>query len=395
MNRELKMDDRRIQINKLLNFCRFLLPFAVCYTSLAIHVCVAQELTIPKFRQQRVIVSATDGEVRKYLAFPALVDLESEVLVSFKRGRSHANDTGAGLDIVRLREGSGEPSDLQCIARLEDGIMQMGEWIKFPNGDFASFIDAQKEPRATRIGLRSVRFRKGGKAFEKVQRLGLVNGVEYGYAFDSLVKNGETLVLAMRFANLAGGKSLVPARPHAGSVDVLRSKDNGESWEFLKDLSHEFGDIPINESAFVEHSLGFLVTTRGYDSHHRLHLVDADFNVVKRADLTDESPYVEREIGRPRLISRDGNYYLLGRNWTNRAHPMQLCWLRIDPESLRIVSAVVLDNASGDNVTDGYYADVYFRERKGRTFAHVITYKGLNHAPPEIIELTFDWSELR
>ena len=382
-------------INKLLNCLCFLVPFVICHLSSAVHVCFAQQLTTPKFRELRVIASAKDGELRRYLAFPALVDLESEVLVSFKRGRSHANDTGAGLDIVRLRGGRREPSEIQGIARLDDGIMQMGEWIKFPNGDIASFIDAQKEPRATRIGLRSVRSIKGGKVFEKIQRVGLVGGVEYGYAFDSLVKNGETLVLVMRFANLAGGKSVVPARPHAGSVDVIRSKDNGASWEFVKDLSHEFGDIPINESAFIEHSSGFLVTTRGYDGHQRLHRVDADFSVLKHVDLTEESPFVEREIGRPRLIFRDGNYYLLGRNWTNRDQPMQLCWLRVDPDSLRIVSAVVLDNESGENVTDGYYADVYFRETNGRTLAHVVTYKGLNREPPEIIELTFDWSELR
>ncbi len=356
---------------------------------------VAQQMRVPNFSEQRVIAEAQPNELRRYLAFPAVLDLGKDVLVSFKRGRSHANDTGAGLDFVRLEGSALDASKAQGIARLDDAIMQMGEWIKFSNGDIANFVDSQREPRATRIGLRSVRSTNGGKTFGKVQAVGLIGGVEYGYAFDSIISDNSTIVLVMRFSNLPGGKPVVAERPHAGSVDVIRTNDNGSTWEFVNDLSHEFGNVPINESAFVLHPQGYLVTTRGYDSHQRLHLTDANCRSLQNIDLTQEYPMIEREIGRPRLFQRDGNFYLLGRNWTKREEPMRLCLFRVDAQSLKIKSGVILDNAEGANVTDGYYANLFWREQAGRTFAHVITYKALDRAAPKIIQLTFDWSDLK
>src|SRR5690606_4528607 len=136
-----------------------------------------------------------------------------------------------------------------------------------------------------RTGLIGVRSTDGGRTFGPPERVGEVDGVEYGYPISFLVEGGTTWMLVMGFSNLAGGYSVHPPRPHAGPVCVLRSEDSGRSWRFVRNLTREFGDAPINESFFARHRDGFLVATRGYDNRARLHLTDADLAVTKQVDL--------------------------------------------------------------------------------------------------------------
>lgn len=63
----------------------------------------------------------------------------------------------------------------------------------------------------------------GGRSFGPVQRVGLVDGVEYGYAFDAISRNRSTWMLVMTFANLPGGKLVDKYSSQPGSVDVIRS----------------------------------------------------------------------------------------------------------------------------------------------------------------------------
>ena len=362
----------------------------------------------PAYRREQVLV-VSDG-AQPYLAFPALLDLGEDVLVSYKRGRSHGDDSGAALDMIRLNKVSGRMIGPRMIAQSDDMIMQMGEWVRFPNGDIASYIDVCQPGDPARIGLRSVRSIDGGRTFGPMERVGVVDGVEYGYSFEAVTHGRSTWMLAMTFANLTGGYSVSALRPSAGSVDVIRSDDNGRTWRFVRNLSREFGDIPINESTFIRLGDGFLVSTRGYDDRERLHLTDADFKVRRQVDLTATYPFIKSHVGRPRLFARDGLVYLLGRNWTKAASvpgtaprdggpsfpaAMKLCLFRFDPTSLAITAYAVIDNAEGANVTDGYYAAPYFREVDGRTYFNVITYKGLDRRPPQIVELEYHWDELR
>src|SRR5258708_6902142 len=162
---------------------------------------------VPRYREEHVVVSGAAADW-PYLAFPALLDCGGEILVSFKRARSHAQDPGAALDLVRLDPLTGRASGRATIAQLEGHIMQMGEWIRFPNGDIASYIDAQVPGAATtRAGLRVVRSTDGGKTFGPLERVGAIDGVEYGYAFDHITEGRTTWMLAMTFANLPGGQS--------------------------------------------------------------------------------------------------------------------------------------------------------------------------------------------
>lgn len=346
--------------------------------------------------KQEVIIASAALDDWRYLAFPALLDCGREILVSFKRARSHAQDAGAALELARLDPNTGHTAGRETLARLDGHIMQMGEWVRFPNGEIANYIDAQLPGSVTtRAGLRVVRSRDGGRTFGPIERVGLVDGVEYGYAFDRIVEGRTTWLLAMTFSNLAGGKSVHAARPQAGSVDVLRSDDNGRTWHRERTLSHEFGDVPINESAFIRHGDGFLVTTRGYDNRQRLHLTDAKFLLQRQTDLTAAYPFMTTHVGRPRLFVRDGRVYLLGRNVSEKGKPMELALFRLDADALGIAAHVILDNAAHERVTDGYYAMPWFRGAGADTMLHIVTYKGRDAQPPDLVHLVFRWADVK
>jgi len=316
------------------------------------------------------------------------------VLVSFKRGKAHAADAGATQELLRLDKASGKVLATGTLAEVKGEIMQMGEWVRFPNEDVANYIDAQAAQGSLRTGLAVVRSNNGGKTFGPVQRVGVIDGVEYGYAFDSITRGSTTWMLVMTFANLTGGKLVHKTKSQPGSVDVIRSDDNGLTWRFVRSITNELGGAPINESAFMGHGDDFIVTARGYDNRQWLLRTDAEFKLIAKTDLNAANEAITSHIGRPRLFQCDGGFYLLGRNWIEKG-VMQLTLFKFDPQTLAITRHVVLDNAEKKPVADGYYAQPYWTEKQGRTGFHVVTYKSGKQKVPDIIRLEFDWEEVR
>ena len=351
---------------------------------------------VPAYKKAAVLADGAASTNASYLAFPAVLDLGGDVLVSYKRGRSHAADPGAALELLRLDGAAGQVQARMTIAQQDGVIMQMGEWVRFPNGDIVSYIDAQKKGQPSRIGLRAVRSSDNGKSFGPVERVGAVDGVEYGYAFEAVTQGPTTWMLAMTFTNLTGGAFTSRLQnPVAGSVDVIRSEDSGKSWRFVRSITRELGGAPINESSLARCGSGFLVAARGYDSKQWLLRTDGAFRVKHKANITGgENAFIASHVGRPRVFTRDGAWYLLGRNVVAPKTPMRLSLFRFDPDTLKITRHVVLDNDEGKKVSDGYYAMPYWREREGKPLFNVITYKKEAGAP-QIVRFEFDWQEIR
>lgn len=338
-----------------------------------------------------LLAASSQTPATPYLAFPTALDLGDELLVAFKRGRSHAGDVGATIHSLRLDKRSGRQLAEMTLAEIPTEIMQMGEWVRFPAGNIVNYIDAQRTG-SLRSGLCEVRSTDGGKGFGAVRRVGPVDGVEYGYAFDAVSNNTTTWMLAMTFANLPGGKPVYKYASQPGSVDVIRSDDSGRSWRFITSVTRLLGDVPINESSIVRSGDGFIIASRGYDGRSWLLRGDADFRRVAQVDLTKFYTRI-KSVDRPRLFSHDGNFYLLGRNRLGRRES-ELAMFRVDPQTLEVTRHVVLDHASDRSPGDSFYAQPYWLSREGQTLLHVITYKQTTGPGPDIIRLEFDWDQL-
>jgi hypothetical protein len=360
------------------------------------------EVRVARPESSRVIVpSGSQPEGYRYLAFPSLLRVDrDEVWLAYKAGRTHATDAGAAIEVVRHILSTGATTLIQRLPAPPPKLYQMGELTRLPDGSIALYIDVQSigwDNRHYRSGAEVFRWDPARKQFGAPAPLGPVNGLIYGYPLDFISEGRTTWQLIMAFGyHQPGGR---------WSVDAIRSEDSGKSWEFVCNLTEEFGGIRGNESGFVRHADGFIVTTRGYDRMERLHRTDRNFRVQHQVDLTGKYTFMNSHIGRPRLFIREGHGYLQGRNYTKPTGPsamrgataseMQLCMFRFDPQTLALTSCVVLDNAEQSKVTDGYYAVTTFSGAGDETKLHVFTYKGVNQSPPEILRLDFRWSEVK
>ena len=395
------------------------LPFrsAVCACLLlgSAHSATVEHM-IPSYHYEQTLVAAEDMDGGKYLAFPVTLRLsDTELLVGYKRGFSHAFDREADFDLLWIDPVAQRVRRQLPALHRDNVILQNGEFVRFGNGDISCYIDVQKPGRdpdsneATRLGLVEFRSVDGGKTFRDLGPVGLIDGVEYGYAFEAITEEDTTWMLAMTFANLPGGRASVPSRPKAGAVVVLRTDNHGKTWRMAKALTQAF-QAPLNESSFMRYKDGFIFVCRPYADAQPVLVTDGDFNVRRRIDLVREHDFVAKGIGRPRVFSRDGRFYILGRNTfkpragapkplvgagSDGVERARLGLLRFDPETLAVDKHVILDNAENQRVVSAYYATPYWQTRKGRSYLNVVTYKQMFGRMPEIVRFEYEWDEVK
>lgn len=376
----------------------------LCFPFL-IHAEEVLKVEVPSFRSEQVLLDsqqfAAAGEMA-YAAFPDLVRLSpQQVLISYKRGRSHASDPGAVLEVLTLNAESHQVSARRVIGSDPQQIYQMGEWIEFPDGSLATMVDLQHvvEERGRRqnrrTGIVCSYTRDAGQSFTPMQSWGPVDGVNYGYVFDSVINENCVYLLAMSFPELNSG-SMVNAQGEKiyGEVSALSSCDQGKTWQHVRNLSQEFGGLKLNESTLVADGAGFIVVTRGYDDQARIHRVDRQFQLLSERNLTSDCSLIESHLGRPRLFFHDGNLYLLGRNW--RSRQMELILLRLNQNTLAVERFIRLDPVRNAKIQDGYYAVPYFQADDGGLKFNVVTYRRpVGQSGSDLLRLEYRWDELR
>ena len=361
-------------------------------------------LRVPPFKVTEIVVESAvrDGRVR-YPAFPALLPLEDgRVLLTYKDGHGHTHDPGAEVNTLEVDLSRGTSREGVRFTPPEPLLFQCAEPVRFADGRVALFFDTQfigPEPRHYRAPMRWTTSADNGRTFAAPAVFPVVDGTGYGYPQEGLTIGGTTYLMVMSFGYLAGGH---------WSMDILRTEDSGATWSRVRDLAQELNVPGFNEGAMLPHGDGFLIASRSYDGIARLHEVDASFRLRRQVNLTDESPWINGYIGRPRWLRHGENIYLLGRNWTQPApapvrrsgdNPLgfppaqQLCLFRIDPGTLRPVTGWILDNAENAPVTDGYYAVAATSGAAADEKLHLFTYKALGGGPPSLIRLEFRWSD--
>lgn len=354
----------------------------------------------PRFRQERRLLCSEDSGFQAYYAFPSLLDTqEGRVLVCVKRGQKHWGDQQSQLLLLEVEKGASRALQ-QSVVYDQSGVTpQMGELARLPSGDICIYIDTQHAGTNQRTGMTALRSGDGGKTFGSPERVGVIDGVEYGYPMEMCTWDGVCYLAVMTFPNLQG--------PGRREVHVISSEDDGRTWRFAANLSALVG-LPFNECSLICRGERFYLFTRGetdrrdrknsnddFSASQCLAVLDKDFRLIKMRDLHADFPGFSL-TGRPRLQVFGGQMYLFTRQWQLRGsgRDMSMDCFRIQDETLEVMAHIRLDEPRFDG-QDGHYPIAYLDDKK----LCVVTYLS---CPPEagrdnkcdLVLFTYDMDEI-
>ena len=94
----------------------------------------------------------------------------------------------------------------------------------------ASLLNTRRN-RHHRTGVERCKSDDRGQTFGPMERLGPVDGVEYGYIFEAIISNGRVYMLAMSFPEMTERKSVFDEAGTRifGEVSVLVSAESAPS----------------------------------------------------------------------------------------------------------------------------------------------------------------------
>ena len=365
----------------------------------------------PEYQEMRRLRSTKRTGYARYYAFPAILHADqNRVLIAYKNGVNHGRDpqgTQVKLEQITLDIPSQRVTEETVVFDQTPYIPQMGEYVCMPNGDICLYVDMQRmeESVNVRTGMEEIRSKDGGKTYLPSRRLGVVDGVEYGYPLNFCEKNGRVYMLAMTFPNLAGSKG-------RRQVHVISSADNGASWRFEVNLTEKLS-LEFNESALLATQEGFALFTRGESARHQenagtdaeapacLVMLDDAFHLLRMRDYRHTRNDFS-QVGRPRLYRYRDILLLITRQHihTNMGIRMALDLFAIEPRSLEIRARFRLNDPVAEE-QDGHYANLYLDETGKKPMLRVVDYLTCpTPANPtvkrktDIVQMSFDVAEL-
>lgn len=345
-----------------------------------------------------------DGMDTTYLAFPTILKLSNEkVLIAYKATTAHM-DVEADLDLIVFNPTTKEIVRKTTIDATPGEAAQDPELLQMPNGDIVIYLDVQrvKPEDQQRFGIKELRSTDGGAtwkvlaadgSYKPVDQVGKHGykvleddkGIVYGYTFDDAIVGNEIYMLAMSFPEFAAN----PGR----SVHLIKSRDNGASWQHVKNLSVEF-DFKFNESSLERYGDGFIINCRADITRvPKNFYVDMEGNMITSYDYEGYRDLI-KTTNRPKVFAENGRYYLLGRNILPNS--TCLCLYEIDPVTLMPLNYIQLRDLPGHSHRDSFYAEYYLQTgADGKTYFNVITYDDvITEGYPDIVRYEYDWNEL-
>ncbi len=337
----------------------------------------------PDYLYTQTLFDADPTGIDKYLAFPTLMKIDdSRVVVSYKRGDAHYMESEASLETMIYNPSSGTVASRTTTDQTSGVINQNPELMRMPDGTLYNYVDQQIGGTKTRMGVRVFKSTDDGSSFTDEGAFPQVGSYSYGYFFDDYNDDGTVYMLAMSFPELTGGQR---------AVHVIKTTDNGATWSYVKNLNTEFA-FAFNESSIEKVDGGFIIIARGDNQVTRIFKTDESFNLVAQQNWTSSYSAINY-IGRPKLFTADGNYYLLSRNIEGST--THLVIYKLNPDTLELETYTILDSNTF-SAADSYYAEPYFITKAGTTYIQVITYQKASSADlPNIVLYELVWDELQ
>ena len=350
---------------------------------------------VPVSKRERVLLaSASLGEL-PYIKAPHLIVLrDGTVLVGHKRGTKHNQEPIADWEVRTLNKESLAFTNCTRFPSPQGASFQNGEFIEYSNGDIEIFLDRQRCNELLKKGLVRWRSVDGGASWKPMGELGNIGGKVYAYAFQGfdLAKMNALVATTHRIPE-----------SNSSQVDILITDDNGLSWHRHCSLTERLGDGDIlNESWIIPYDADYIVVCRCLDQEVRIYRLNKEFELLRKRNLTREVEAIPAYLGRPVLINKDGEVYLMGRNFgaplPNGRRRACLGLLRINPDTLLPESNTILDNWENREVQDGYYARPFWRKNGDRLRFEVITYRlfksDKDRPGPDLLLFDYDWNEI-